>query len=139
MYTVPDKVINKKLYLKVKKEVYEQIPKHSAYRSGVVMKTYKDKGGKIDSKYESRSKGNLSKWFEEKWVNLTPYAEGLTKSRTAYKCGDTHPNQKNKSVCRPSVKVSDSTPSLAQNFSKAKIMKAAKLKNKGQTIIWSKL
>ena len=37
---------NKKLYEKVKKEIYAKIPKHSAYRSGLVVKEYKKRGGK---------------------------------------------------------------------------------------------
>ena len=30
-----------KLYDKIKKEVYKKIPKHSAYRSGIVVQKYK--------------------------------------------------------------------------------------------------
>ena len=32
---------DKKLYEKVKGQVYKKIPKHSAYRSGVVVSSYK--------------------------------------------------------------------------------------------------
>ena len=32
-----------KLYKKVKEEVYKKYPKHSAYRSGILVKTYKSK------------------------------------------------------------------------------------------------
>ena len=35
-----------KLYNKIKKEVYKQHPKHSAYRSGILVKTYKNKFSK---------------------------------------------------------------------------------------------
>lgn len=34
--------LNKELYLKVKKEVYKKYPKHSAYRSGLLVKKYKE-------------------------------------------------------------------------------------------------
>lgn len=78
--SIPNKVINKKLYLKVKEEIYKAVPKHSAYRSGLLMKTYKERGGKVKKTKEK----NLSRWFEEKWVNLTPYAEGLTSSKTEF-------------------------------------------------------
>ena len=37
---------NKKLYEKVKKEIYKKYPKNSAYRSGLLVKTYKERGGK---------------------------------------------------------------------------------------------
>ena len=32
---------NKKLYEKIKAKVYKRIPKHSAYRSGLVVQEYK--------------------------------------------------------------------------------------------------
>ncbi len=38
---------DKKLYEMVKKRVYKKIPKHSAYRSGVIVKTYKKKNYEI--------------------------------------------------------------------------------------------
>ena len=33
---------DKKLYEKVKKEIYKKYPKHSAYRSGLLVKEYKE-------------------------------------------------------------------------------------------------
>ena len=36
---------NKKLYEKVKDEIYKEYPKHSAYRSGLLVKEYKKRGG----------------------------------------------------------------------------------------------
>ena len=36
---------DKKLYEKVKKEIYKKYPKHSAYRSGLLVKQYKAAGG----------------------------------------------------------------------------------------------
>ena len=34
---------DQKLYDKIKKEVYKNIPKHSAYRSGIIVQKYKQK------------------------------------------------------------------------------------------------
>ena len=36
---------NKELYERIKKEVYEEMPKHSAYRSSILVKRYKEAGG----------------------------------------------------------------------------------------------
>ena len=36
---------NKKLYEEVKKEIYAKHPKHSAYRSGLLVQEYKKRGG----------------------------------------------------------------------------------------------
>jgi len=42
---VPVNVLNKKLYAEVKKEIIKKMPKSSAYRSGLIVKTYKERGG----------------------------------------------------------------------------------------------
>ena len=41
---------NKKLYEEVKDEVYKKHPKHSAYRSGLLVKEYKARGGEYIGK-----------------------------------------------------------------------------------------
>ena len=50
-----------KLYNKTKKQIYKRIPKHSAYRSGILVQTYKKK---FKDKYGTRKspyKGNKAK------------------------------------------------------------------------------
>ena len=50
---------NKKLYEKVKDEIYKEYPKHSAYRSSLLVKTYKAKGGEyIGKKNSEKGLGN---------------------------------------------------------------------------------
>ena len=61
------KPANQELYDKVKKQIYAKQPVHSAYRSGLLVKTYKEQGGKYIGK-ENKSSG-LNRWFKEKWVN----------------------------------------------------------------------
>ena len=80
--------------------------KHSAYRS---MKLAKE------GKTEKRD-GNLRRWIDEDWRNLTPYAEGLVNSiNDTEECGKRHKEQKGKSVCRPMKKVNKDTPKTADN------------------------
>jgi hypothetical protein len=63
-----------KLYNKIKNQVKKDIPKHSAYRSGIIVKKYKSTFSK---KYPRRSpykgkhtqKKGLSRWFKEEWKN----------------------------------------------------------------------
>ena len=58
------KPANQELYDKVKKQIYAKYPKHSAYRSGLLVQEYKSKGGTyIGAK---NSKKGLGKWFDEK-------------------------------------------------------------------------
>ena len=104
--------------------------KHSAYRSMKIAK---------EGKTKNRD-GNLRRWINEDWRNLTPYAEGLVNSiKDTPECGKPHPEQKSKSVCRPLKKVSNQTPELATSYSKDEIKKAVEIKNNGETIKWSKL
>ena len=104
--------------------------KNSAYRSMKLAKEGKTK----------KRDGNLKRWINEEWVNLTPYAEGLIKSISdSPECGKPHPEQKGKSVCRPLKKVSEKTPNIASSYSKEQIKKAVKKKNKGEIIKWREL
>ena len=62
------------LYEKIKKKVYKDIQKHSAYRSGIVVKKYKESfkkkyGNKNPYKGKYTKKKGLRRWFDEKWVN----------------------------------------------------------------------
>lgn len=65
---------NQKLYDRIKSEVYKDIPKHSAYRSGIVVQKYKAAfkkryGSKSPYKGSRTKKRGLGRWFEEDWVN----------------------------------------------------------------------
>ena len=106
--------------------------KASAYRSMRLAKEGKSKP------VTAANRGDLLRWTQEKWVNLTAkyLGEGV------YPCGTKSPTQKKlglPTVCRPSVKKSQDTPVLAGQYSKKQIKKAIELKQKGQRIIWSKL
>ena len=65
------------LYSKIKSKVYREIPKHSAYRSGILVQrykeAYKDRHGSNSSPYTGKKKGSrekgLRRWFAEKWLN----------------------------------------------------------------------
>ena len=67
--------VDKKLYNKTKSYIFKKYPKHSAYRSGILVKKYKNrftkKYGNKKNPYigEKSKKKGLSRWFKEKWVN----------------------------------------------------------------------
>ena len=67
--------VDNKLYNKTKKYIYKKYPKHSAYRSGLLVQKYKSnfskKYGNKKQPYignKTRKKG-LRRWFDEEWVN----------------------------------------------------------------------
>ena len=105
------------LYEKIKKEIYTKYPKHSAYRSGLLVKKYKEeyqKKHKNNNAYigeKKRSEG-LNRWFEEVWLNQ--------RNEIGYK--------KKGDVYRPTVKVSSKTPTTFQELRTSQIKKAMKEK-----------
>ena len=50
MYNYRSEPTNKKLYENVKEEIYKKHPKHSAYRSGLLVQEYKRQGGTYKGK-----------------------------------------------------------------------------------------
>ncbi len=104
---------DKELYMKVKKEVYKAHPKHSAYRSGLLVKKYKERGGKYTGK---KNTDGLSRWFKEEWKNQS--------GATGYK--------KKGDVYRPTKRITKDTPKTFKELSKKQIEKAQELKMKGK-------
>ena len=103
---------NKKLYEKVKAEIYKKYPKHSAYRSGLLVQEYKRQGGTYKGK-EKQNEG-LNRWFNEQWKN--------TRGTTGYKYKS--------DVYRPTIKVSKDTPATYNELTKEQIDKARMQKAK---------
>ena len=125
---VPQRYLNKDIYKKAKKDADATYKKPSAYKSAYLVKRYKELGGKLMSNKPT----GLKRWFqEESWVNLSPYAEGLTSSRTQYACGEKAKGQKGPSVCRPAKE--------AKKYTKEQIKKAIRIKNSGGVVRWSEL
>ena len=59
--------LNKKLYDKVKEEAELKYSKPSAYRSGYIVKKYKELGGEyIDDDKPKK----LKQWFKEEWADV---------------------------------------------------------------------
>lgn len=120
---------DKDLYEKIKKEIYLKYPKHSAYRSGLIVKNYKDayhkkyalalaKGKKDDAyignknKDASRASGGLIRWFAEDWRNQ--------RGEIGYK--------KKGDIYRPTKRINKNTPTTFNELTPARIEKAKKEK-----------
>ena len=57
--------LDRTLYDRIKKQVWGMYKKPSAYRSGMLVKLYKEAGGR----YEGDGQRKLQRWFEEQWRN----------------------------------------------------------------------
>ena len=97
------------LLKEVKKEIYAKHPKHSAYRSGLLVQEYKKRGGTYSG---DKSKGSLGRWFKEDWKNQ--------RGETGYK--------KKGDVYRPTKRVSSKTPTTFKELSTKEIKAAQREK-----------
>lgn len=108
------------LYEKTKQYIFQKIPKHSAYRSGMLVQEYKRrftlKYGNTKSPYigKKTQKVGLKRWFSEKWVNQRGEVGYRYKS----------------DVYRPSVRVTRKTPITYGELSQNQINTARKTKYK---------
>ena len=100
------KPADQELYDKVKKQIYAKYPVHSAYRSSLLVKTYKEQGGKYIGK-ENKSSG-LNRWFKEKWSN--------SRGEEGYKYAS--------DIYRPTVRVNKNTPTTFKELTKEQVKKA---------------
>lgn len=107
---------DKELYEKVKNEIFLKYPKHSAYRSGLLIMKYKDeyyKKHRNNNSYSgNRENSNLKRWFSEVWLNQ--------RGETGYK-------NKN-DIYRPTIKINEKTPVTFQELNKKQIDRAMKEK-----------
>mgnify|MGYP003660448799 CR=1 FL=1 len=110
---------DEKMYNRIKASVYKANPKHSAYRSGQIVKQYK---AAFKKKYGSKSpytgnkaKGSLTRWYREEWRT--------EKGKKTYKAGGV--------IFRPTKRISKKTPATMSELTKKQ--KAAAIKEKAKT------
>jgi hypothetical protein len=112
---------NQKLYQIVKDEIYTKYPNHSAYRSGLLVKTYKkrfmEKFPNLEPyvSYENSKDINsqgLKRWFSENWTNQ--------RGETGYKYKS--------DIYRPTRRVTKETPLTFSELSQDEIDRARREK-----------
>ena len=110
---------DRKLYEQTKRSIYKSHPKHSAYRSGLLVKAYKKaysrKHGSSSAYSGKKSQtSGLSRWFAEKWRNQ--------RGGVGY--------QRRSDVYRPTRRVSPKTPKTFAQISKKQLKRAQREKSK---------
>jgi hypothetical protein len=97
---------DKILYDKIKKQADKIYLKHSAYKSGYVVKEYKKKGGE----YINDNKPKLLKrWYAERWSDI---------------------GNKEYPVYRPTLRINTHTPLTVNEIDKVNLKKQINLKQK---------
>jgi len=119
---------DEELYNKVKEEVYKKNPVHSLYRSALIQKVYKSRGGEYEE--GEKPKMNIKKWFKQDWRSLNDY---LRDENVACGNSDTMKKYGEYPLCRPLA--------IAEKLSKGDIKKLIKEKNvlKEKPLIISKV
>lgn len=125
---IPDNVVNKQLYLKIKNKIKREIGtkrRWGAYDSGRLVREYKAKGGKYSGKKETKNtNSDLSRWYKEKWIDACAWPKKKS-------CGRSKASIKSKvTYCRPSIRIDKNTPKTIQELAKSIIKKRCKNKNK---------
>jgi hypothetical protein len=92
------------LYRKAKEYADHIYSKPSAYKSGYIVKTYKEMGGKYK---EDEKPKNLKRWFQEDWKDV---------GHSGYP------------VYRPTKKISNKTPLIPSEIDKNNLRKQIQLK-----------
>lgn len=104
------------LYDSVKRRIYRENPKHSAYRSGRLVQAYKaafkKKHGTKQPYKGDKRKAPLKRWFKEKWRNQRGGIGYKSKS----------------DVYRPTIRVSKKTPTTFKELSPSQIRAARREK-----------
>jgi len=98
--------LDKKLYEDVKKLADNRYAKSSAYKSGYIVKTYKELGGKYSG---DKTKEGLTRWFQEDWQDI---------------------GNKSYPVFRPTKIISSKTPLTKEEISPSNLKKQIELKQK---------
>lgn len=98
------KINNPDLYAKAKKMADATYSKPSAYKSGFIVKTYKDMGGTYS---DDKQPKDLKRWYEENWRDI---------------------GNKSYPVYRPTKRINKNTPLLPSEIKKSNLEKQIKLK-----------
>ena len=113
---VVNKPVDSAMYNRIKRAVVAKNPKHSAYRSGQMVRQYKaafkKKYGSKSPYTGSKAKGNLTRWYKENWKT--------EKGKKTYKEGGT--------IFRPTKRISKKTPATMSEFTPAQKRRAIKEK-----------
>jgi hypothetical protein len=117
--SAPDNVLNKTLYLRIKNKLKNSVKSWpSAYGSALLVKKYKEAGGKYKGKKVGKTSG-LQRWFAEQWIDVCAYPK-------IKKCGrpkgtySSSTYQRDYPYCRPLKKITGKTPKTVKNISKTK-------------------
>jgi hypothetical protein len=129
------KATNLALYNRVKSEAKRKFKAWpSAYASGWLVQEYKRRGGTYT---EKKTTGGLTRWFEEKWINVCKLPKTVECGRPSATGGNLRSAEgnikewkKKYPYCRPSKRISRKSPKTARQLSRSEIKRRCAMKRK---------
>ena len=97
-------ILDKKLYDLARQKADAVYKKSSAYKSGYIIKTYKELGGRYKDDHKQKK---LARWFKEDWKDI---------------------GHKEYPVYRPTIRINKGTPLTYDEIDKKQLKKQIKLK-----------
>ena len=132
-----------KLYQQVLNEAKEKFKVWpSAYASGWVVRTYKNRGGEYKDNSSKTSKninlsqqGGINRWFREKWIDVCVYLKEGKKVPCGREEGSSAkiPNYKYP-YCRPSKRISKETPATLNEVSRNELLRRCREKKEDPSL-----
>ena len=119
-------ILDKKLYALARQKADAVYKKSSAYKSGYIIKVYKELGGRY--KDDNKQK-KLTRWFKEEWKDIGNSAQVLQSQHAGgpYASKDARAH-KNYPVYRPTIRINKGTPLTYDEIDKKQLKKQIKLK-----------
>jgi len=144
MSPIPENVVDKQLYAKIKQEIHKDLKEKGTrwgiYASSRLVSNYKKRGGtytndkdqkttvkKKNSSAPSATSGpiGLDRWFKEIWINI---CESYPPEKIV-KCGRKKIlDSNNYPVCRPYKRITAQTPTTFQEMDKSEIERICRQK-----------
>ena len=129
---IPKNVKNPKLYKKIKSKIRKDVDKNNrqwgAYDSGRLVKEYKKAGGTYTGKKSKNSP--LNRWYKEKWINVCQLPKKVPCGRPKIVLKSW---KKKFPYCRPSIRVTKSTPKTSKELTTGQIKSRCKKKKLNPT------
>lgn len=124
MSQVPEHVVDKQLWRRIRTKTFKEIPQNSAYRSGILIRRYKEAGGRFKGKKPTTG---ISRWFCEKWIDVDYWL----KTKKQRPCGV---EERCTKYCRPWIRIDSKTPTTVREASRADLIENVKRKKRGERV-----
>jgi len=134
--SVKDKVLYDKIHKRIKRRLKKSGRGWSLYASAELVKTYKKEYAKKKPRSKKAYSGNkpknsgINRWFAEEWIDVTKLPKKVKCGRSDAKHLSYRELKKKYPYCRPSKRITSSTPKTVGEIPKQRLKTLATKKRK---------